>query len=132
VPVAARKESCPPTDDEGRSHGISEAELTKLIDDEAQKTRKAGQRPNAAFESFYNAPENIDLRKAIAITKGARPMDIQPVQVGGEDVSVDSSKAYDQLVALAEEQRRRSPWLSAAQSFRRAWDANPELAAMAH
>jgi hypothetical protein len=111
---------------------VTEAELTKLIDDEAQKTRKAGERPNTAFARFYDAPENIDLRKALQIAKGAQVMDITPVQIGGADVSVDSSRAYDQLVALAEEQLRLAPWLSTSQAFARAFDANPELAAMAN
>jgi hypothetical protein len=110
--------------DDGRSHGISESELTTLMMDEAKHK-------GLSFEKYFTAPENIDLRKALQVAKGARLMDITPVQIGGADVSVDSAKAYDQLVTLAEEQRRRSPWQSAAQAFAAVFDANPELAAMA-
>src|ERR1700722_15948341 len=56
------------TDD--NAHGISEQELTGLIDIEAQKLRKAGERPDQAFARYYNAPENVELRKAVQIAKG--------------------------------------------------------------
>jgi hypothetical protein len=116
----------------GDSIGITEAELTKLIDDEAQKTRKAGERPNAAFARFYDAPENVDLRKAVQIAKRAL-MDVTPVMVGGDAVDVnDVAEALRQLQALAEQQRARAPWQSKEQAFAAVFDANPELAAMAH
>jgi hypothetical protein len=54
---------------EGKSHGITETEFTALMNDEAQKTRKAGERPEQAFARFYSAPENIELRKAVQIVK---------------------------------------------------------------
>jgi hypothetical protein len=118
--------------EDGKAHGISEHELTKLIDVEAETTRKAGERPASVFSRYLEAPENLDLRKALQIAKGTRMMDITPVQIGGADVSVDSSRAYNQLVALAEEQRRRAPWQTKEQAFATVFDANPELAAIAH
>jgi hypothetical protein len=59
-------------------------------------------------------------------------MDIEPVMDSGDDdVNSDSSKAYKQLTALAEEQRKLAPWLSAAQCFARVFQDNPELAVRA-
>jgi hypothetical protein len=120
--------------DEGRSHGITESELCKLVDDEAQKYRKAGERPNTCFERFYNAPENLDLRKAIAVCKGTRlPLTIEPRMVGGEAIDVnDVEAALKQLRALAELQRARAPWQSEAQAFAAVFEARPDLAARAH
>jgi len=120
--------------DDGKAHGITEHELTKLIDEEAQKTRKSCERPESAFARFHDDPENIDLRKALQIAKGFPPlMDVQPVQVGGDAVDVnDIDEALGQLQDLAAEQRRRAPTLSDAQAFARAFEANPELAAKAH
>ena len=120
--------------DEGRAHGISEHELTQLIDIEAQKTRKAGERPEQAFARFYDAPENIEMRKALQIAKGfPRLMEVEPRMVGGDAVDVnDVEEALRQLQGLAAEQRRRAPTLSDAQAFARAFDENPELAAKAH
>jgi len=130
---------------ENNAHSITEHELTKLIDDEAQKTRKAGERPATAFARFYSAPENLELRKAVQISKGTsdspypypRLLDVQPTFVGGKDatdVNNDGSKAYEQLVAMAEELRQRSPTLTPAQAFERIFteQANSALAARAH
>jgi hypothetical protein len=112
--------------------GVTEAEFSDLIMEAAKRERRAGESDASAFARLFENPANVDLRRAYAITKSTL-MDIQPVQVGGADVSVnDSGKAYDQLVALAEEQRRRSPTLTDAQAFARAFEANPELAAKAH
>ena len=54
------------------AHGITEAELTSLIFEEAKKHMLPGERPNSAFARFYSAPENLELRKAIAIAKNPR------------------------------------------------------------
>ena len=120
---------------EGKSHGITEHELTKLIDEEAQRTRNAGERPEQAFARFYSAHENVELRKAVQIAKSfPRLLDLEPTHVGGAaatDVN-DASEAYNKLTAMAEDQRQRAPWMSAAQAFARAFEANPELAAKAH
>jgi hypothetical protein len=119
---------------ENTSHGITESELTQLASEEFAKQALPGERPNTTFSGLYNAAENVELRKAFQIAKNAPLMTLQPVQVGGADatdVNTDKSKAYQQLVDLAEEQRRRSPELSSSQAFARVFEANPELAARA-
>jgi hypothetical protein len=132
-------------------HGISEIEFTKMVSDEAQLHKLAGESSEKAFSRYFE--NNIDIRKAWQITKSTpvqtvdymsiKPvngprnpdyMSIEPTMVGGEDamdVNTDKSKAYDKLVAMADEQRRRSPELTVAQAFARVFEANPELAARA-
>ena len=121
---------------ENDAHGLTEHELTQLASEEFAKQKLPGERPNSTFARLYNTPENVELRKAFMIAKNtpAPLMSIEPIQVGGTDALDvnDAKKAYDQLTALAEEQRRRSPELSVAQAFARAFEANPELAAKAH
>jgi hypothetical protein len=50
--------------------GVTEAEFTKLIDDEAQKQRQPGERPGSAFNRYFTDPANVELRKAHALTRG--------------------------------------------------------------
>jgi hypothetical protein len=134
------------------SLGISEPELTELINEAAQRTIKAGERPAQAFARYYSAPENVELRKAVEITKNAgwvghlqteyaksypNTAITEPRVINGADatdVNNDTSKAIEQLNALAEEQRSRSPELSFAQAFARVFSdpANSELANRAH
>lgn len=124
----------------GKSIGnVTEHEFTKLMFDEAQKTRQPNERPNQAFANFYSAPENVELRKAIQICKSvpssAPLMAFEPTQVGGADVSVnDSAKALAQLNDMAEAMRAKSPELTVAQAFARIFTdtANAELANRAH
>jgi hypothetical protein len=64
-------------------------------------------------------------------------MDVQPTFVGGADVADvnnDQSKAYQQLVEMAEEQRRRAPFMTKEQAFARVFEApeNHALAERAH
>ena len=117
---------------------LTEHEFTTLLQEHAKLHKAAGESDGAAFSRIFSAPESIDIRRAHAITKNtpAPMMSIDPVQVGGKDATDvnDARKAYDQLTALAEEQRRRSPGLSSAQAFARVFE-NPEnvsLAARAH
>ncbi len=96
-----------------------------------------GERPDQAFARYYSAPENLDVRKAIQLTKGfPRLMETVPTstEVGATDVEDDSAEAYDKLVEMAEEQRRRAPTLTVAQAFARVFadPANAKLAAAAH
>jgi hypothetical protein len=118
---------------------VTEHEFTKLMHDEAQKTRQANERPDQAFARFYSSPESLELRKAIQICKSvpssAPLMSFEPTQVGGADVSVnDSAKAYAQLTDMAEAMRAKSPDLTIAQCFARVFTdtANAALAAKAH
>ena len=49
--------------------GDIEAEFTKLIDAEAQATRKARGRPATAFDRYFTDPANVELRKAHQLTR---------------------------------------------------------------
>jgi hypothetical protein len=103
---------------------ISENELTQLIT-EAAMAQYPDASPAAAFTKAYSSPQGEPLRRAIQIAKGM----LEPTKpVGGEDVDPnDASKAYEQLQELAEKQRRRAPFLSAAQAFERAGRERPDL-----
>ena len=126
--------------DDGEPHGISEFELTKLMNDEAQKSWQQGETTEGAFARYYSDPENLDLRKALQIAKSVPNfMSIEPTQVGGDDafdtsVADSSAKAMTKLQEMAEEQRKRSPTLTVAQCFARVFEdpANAQLAAKAH
>jgi hypothetical protein len=89
----------------------------------------------AAFSRIFTVPENIELRKAHAITKGyPNVMDIIPVstEVGSTNTDDDSAEAYKQSMEMAEKQHRLSPTLTIAQLFARVFEQNPVLAARAH
>jgi hypothetical protein len=119
----------------GDSIGVTEAELTKLIDDEAQKTRKAGERPDSVFSRYLQAPDNVDLRKALQIAKARPPMETEPRVVGGTDIDVnDPAAALQQLEVLAEEAFRRGKWESKASALLAVFEApeNRWLAERAH
>jgi hypothetical protein len=118
---------------EGDAHGISEAEFTTLMTDEA--TRKG-----MSFEKYFTAPENIDIRRAWSITKST-PVDkalveVQPmsVGVGSSDNNTDWQDAYAQLQEMAEKLRASAPYMSVSQAFARVFEdqKNAELAARAH
>jgi hypothetical protein len=72
---------------ENDAHGISEFELTELASEEFAKQKLPGERPNTTFARLYDAPENLELRKAFQIAKNtpAPLMSLEPVQVGGND-----------------------------------------------
>jgi len=121
---------------ENDAQGINEHELTQMIHDEAQKTRKSGESPEQAFARLYNSAEAIDLRKAVQITKvWPMTMLVEPsvTEVGRTDVKTDAQEAYQKLQAMADEQRRRSPTLTPAQAFERVFTdrSNAELATRA-
>ena len=96
---------------------LTEHEFTTLLQEHAKLHKAAGESDGAAFSRIFSAPESIDIRRAHTITKNtpAPMMSIDPVQVSGKDATDvnDARKAYDQLTALAEERRRRSPGLTA-------------------
>jgi hypothetical protein len=130
---------------ENDANGISEHELTSLAFEEAKKHALPGERPNSTFARWYSEPDQLPLRKAIQIAKNtlvsksaAAPLMVfEPTQVGGDDAldtNTDKSKAYAQLVAMAEAMRAKSPTLTIAQCFARVFEdtANAELAAKAH
>jgi hypothetical protein len=119
----------------GESYGIDEHEFTKLVTEHAQREHP-GLTPEQAFVKVFTAQteQGALLRKAHAVTKDL--MSLEPVFVGGEDArDVNSAtKAYEQLMRMAEDQRARAPWKSISQAFADVFqDAkNAELAAKAH
>jgi hypothetical protein len=106
------------------AQGISENELTALITEYAMR-EYPDMSAEGAFTKAYTSAAGETLRRAIGITNGM----LEPTKpVVGEDVDPDdASKAYEQLQRLAEKQRERSPFLSAAQAFERAGRARPDL-----
>ena len=106
------------------AQGISENELTALIT-EAAMAQYPDASAEAAFTRVYCSAAAEPMRRAIQIAKGM----LEPTKpVVGEDVDPDdASKAYEQLQRLAEKQRERAPFLSAAQAFERAGRARPDL-----
>jgi hypothetical protein len=129
---------------EGSAHGITEHELTGLAFEEAKKHARPGERPNTAFSRWYGEPEQLEFRKALQLAKStptlksvAAPlMAFQPTtaEVGSSATADDSAEALEQLNAMANAMRAKSPTLTAAQCFARVFEdtANAELAAKAH
>jgi len=81
--------------------------------------------------------QDADIRRAYGIAKGyPNMMSVEPVsiEVGSSATADDSAKAYDQLMALVEDQRKLAPSLSTAQLFERVFSAleNAKLASAAH
>lgn len=103
--------------------GVTEAESTALISEQAMKKRLPDERSDTCFARFYPAPQNVELRRAHQITKSyPQLLDLEPTFVSGADatdVNSDSSKAYEQLQTMANALRTRSPELTVAQAFAR-------------
>jgi len=120
--------------EDNSNHGISEAELVELI---SNHDRQPNESAAKCFSRHYEAQDEngLALRKAVAIAKDMM-MSIEPVFVGGEDACDvnDASKAYNQLMQMAEEQRARAPWKTVAQLFSDLMQdpKHAELAAKAH
>jgi hypothetical protein len=124
---------------DGKAYSVRESEFTDMILADCQRFKLANETPAQCFARTLsaNTEAGLALRKALAIVKAGPTLDIQPVQVGGDDTRDlgDSSVAYEQLQTMAAELRRRSSTpLSEAQSFERVFSdpANRELAAKAH
>jgi hypothetical protein len=75
--------------------------------------------------------DSVYREKMDAEVKKLAPMQIMPVFVGGREATASNNpkSALAQLNALVEEQRKRSPEMSAAQAFARVYRDNPALAA---
>jgi hypothetical protein len=127
----------------GRSDGtsITEQELTKAITDHAVRLHP-NLRPDAAFAKVYadDTTEAEILRRACQIVKDAAlsksmlltmPQTSSVGASGTADQTVNSPKAaIEQLQALADEQRRRSPDLTKEQAFSRVYQ-DPKNAGLA-
>lgn len=115
--------------DENKSFSITEEQLFGEIQKYASANRLPGESAAQAFSRVFSADndEGLAFRKAVAVCKGAT---LEPLMVGGaaaQDVN-DPKDALAQLNRLAEEQRRRSPELTLAQSFARVYSERPDLA----
>jgi hypothetical protein len=102
----------------------------------ARIDKRSDETDASAFSRIYQAPENIELRRACYVKGYPNMMSIEPAsqEVGDTNVTDDSSKAYDALMEMAEKQHRLSPTLTIAQLFARVFadPANSKLAAAAH
>lgn len=108
---------------EGGNAGISEADLTKIGFEHAQKFRRDNETREMAFARFYE--DDLDFRKAIAITNG------RPIQSGNYQHTIAKSDVEDplgELNKLAADLRKRKPELSKAQAFAKIYETHPELA----
>jgi hypothetical protein len=61
---------CKRITDANDAGGLTERQLTKLAEIEFAKQALPGEKPATTFARLYSAPENVGLRKAIAIAKG--------------------------------------------------------------
>ncbi len=105
--------------DEGAS-GITEHELCKMFTDAIE--RRSGESAAQAFSRAFCANDEAGnlMRKAVAVVKNyPQVMSIEPTYGGGKDATDvnDGEAAYGKLMALAEEQRKRSPTLTISQAF---------------
>lgn len=115
------------------AHGLSEHELTELAGEEFAKQALPGERPNTTFSRLFQAPESLELRKAMAIC-GNTPVALQKVEPA-QDAPVsaaEQAEAYRKIEQHAAELRTTSPQLSSHQAFAKAFEAHPDLAAKAH
>jgi hypothetical protein len=122
---------------EGTSHGISEQELFKMADAEAQKGRLPGERPASAFARFFSAENQLELRKAIQIARSTPVAcyPTTPVDSTASPVSkADQATAYTQLQQKAAAVRAEFPAMSQQQAFAKVFTdpSNADLAAKAH
>jgi hypothetical protein len=118
-------------------YDISEHELTTLM--MAEATRKG-----VSFEKYFAAPENVEIRKAWALTKSTlvekdslmRAVEVQPVSVepGRTNTASDAQEVYDALMAQAEKLAAAGQYRSVASAFSALFTdtKNAELAARAH
>lgn len=107
----------------GGDTGISEADLTKIGFEHAQKFRRDNETREQAFARYYM--DDADFRKAIAIANG-RPVDHGNYQHTIE--KADVADALGELNKLAADLRKRKPELSTAQAFAKVYEMHPELA----
>jgi hypothetical protein len=93
----------------GDATDVSEHTFSQIVMGHARLNKRANESDAAAFARIFSAPENIELRKAHAITKSfPNMMDTTPVTVetGSTLVSDDSAEAVRLLNELAEKQHR--------------------------
>ena len=111
---------------DGGNPGISEADLTTLGVEHAQKFRRDNETREQAFARFYE--DDADFRKAIQAT---RHLSVEATRQGDwrQDAPVGkSSPALEEIKKLAGELRMANPKLTKEQAFAKVYEANPELA----
>jgi hypothetical protein len=110
------------------SSNLSEFELTECLTAAAQKAYP-GLRPDQAFAKAYTAPAGELMRRAVQATKEAQFVSKvavgRPLSGGGATLT-----AYDELMAKADELRKRDPSLRQDQAFTKVYTdpANREIA----
>ena len=114
----------------GDAMEISEQDFFELMKAEAA-------REGVSFTKYFEAPENIDIRRAWQMTKGtmvAKDSLMQQVQAGPTVSAEDSEEAYRQLMEMAERLAAQGKYRSVSQAFAAVFSdqRNAELAARAH
>jgi hypothetical protein len=96
--------------------GLSEHEFTAMVDAYAKSK-------GTTFVKMFCAMDDdgLAIRKATQVLKG--------FGTGPTRAAVAGGTAYDALLVKADELRRREPGLTKEQSFAKAYQQNPELAA---
>ena len=122
----------------GDSLGLTPDQVDEQLTKQAQTDKRPDETFEKSFERLFARPEvwqaqNI-VRDAQYVARIAKSypdltksypdyMSIEPVQVSGDDVTDETDKAHQQLMALAEKQRSFAPWLSIEQAYERVFTA---------
>jgi hypothetical protein len=96
-------------------------------------------RDNVSFERLFTTPEIskayrlVTEAKHVAMVTKNMPgdyrtnaeavMSLEPIVVSGDDVTDETDKAHQKLMAMAEKQRANAPWLSIEQAYERVFTA---------
>jgi hypothetical protein len=115
----------------------SDSPFAKALMGHAKLNKRANESNATAFARIFADPENIELRKAHAITKSFPNMmstEVVSTEVGSTETSDDSWKAAGQLQALVEKQRKLAPTLTTSKLYEMvsADSANKSLVDRAH
>jgi hypothetical protein len=118
--------------DGDRSFGITEHEFVELATEDAQK-RFPDKTPAAAFAKLFTdgGADSLTLRKAHAVVKASHAEQMfGPTFPARAKADRSEGRAYNELLAKAEELRKVRPELSEAQAFAKVFSdpANIELA----
>ena len=122
----------------GHALGLTPDQFDEQLTKQAQADRRNDETFGKSYERLFARPEvwqaqNI-IRDAQYVAQIAKShpdltksypdyMSIEPVQVSGDDVTDKTDKAHQQLMALAEKQRAKAPWLSIEQAYERVFTA---------
>jgi hypothetical protein len=112
------------------SYDVSEAEFTAMMTAEAK-------RKGMSFTKYFEAPENVDIRKAWQLTKNTRVEKdslIKPVEVKPTESFGDTEEAIRQLNEMARKLYNAGKYRTVEQAFSAVFQdqRNAELAVRAH